>query len=208
MKEIEMSTSTLAPRDRGDKPLFRNQPKKRPSRAKKALIFALISIIICLLTYTPFTPSSNHFYHKTTISKPHRFKESTIKLPYSFQNLKHQIFHQKLLNGVEWIHINDPSTEQCAVGIGVSSGSFDESFGKFRPGIAHFLEHTFFLVETVEERNLFSYWNAYTANQKTNFMYSCKKDSFLETFSKKWDELTLFKSTKEVLGEVFAVNNE
>lgn len=214
MKEIEISTQNLTSENT---PLLKKPTSKNPSKTKKVLIFASIFLIIYLLSHTTPTPShpnpSSHTATKSLTPAPKevnhpRFKESSIKLPYSFRNLKHKIFYQKLINGVEWIHINDPSTETCSAGIGISSGSFEETVGGFYPGMAHLLEHSFFLVETMADRSLLKAWNAYTASQKTNFMFSCKKDSFLKAFSNKWDEITLFKATKEVLGEVSAVNNE
>lgn len=204
-------------------PLINEDPPKRLNNNKKTLICFTVTPIILFLSFIYISKpppqkinppkKKSHFFSEFFIgenapkSTPIH-KDPKINLPFAYSSLKNKIFYQKMVNGVEWLHVNDEKTESCAAAIGLSVGSYEETQGDFYGGMAHLLEHSFFLVEGPELRNGIEEWNAFTTSQKTDFIFSCKKDYFLNFFDYKWDEITLFKPTDKILDEISAVNNE
>lgn len=81
-------------------------------------------------------------------------------------------------------------------------------------GVAHLLEHSFFLNENHEEKSINTNWNAYTAAQNTVFQFESSDEDFLAAFTEKWKMITEFGKGdlsalySAILGEVSAVNNE
>src|SRR5579862_6747511 len=96
-----------------------------------------------------------------------------------------------LNNGLHVYLISDPGTEQSAAGIAVESGSWDDP--KEYPGMAHFLEHMLFMGTGAYPQE-FEYMqfifdhggkvNAYTASDRTVYMFSVNNDAFEPTFDR------------------------
>ncbi len=98
-----------------------------------------------------------------------------------------------LANGLEVYLVSDPGVEQSAAGLAVEAGSWKDP--KEYPGLAHFLEHMLFMGNEAYPKE-FEYMqfisdhggsvNAYTASDRTVYMFSVNNDSFapaLDRFS-------------------------
>ncbi|MCC6128109.1 MAG: insulinase family protein, partial [Chlamydiae bacterium] len=92
----------------------------------------------------------------------------------------------RLINGLEVLLISDPGADQSAAAISVEVGSWDDP--KQYPGMAHFCEHMLFMgSHTYPSENEFSkmiadyngHTNAFTASDRTVYMFSCKTEGFL-----------------------------
>jgi insulysin len=100
---------------------------------------------------------------------------------------------EKLLldNGLQVLLISDPGADQSAAGLAVDAGSWEDP--KEYPGMAHFLEHMLFM-GTEAYPNEFEYMqfisdhggnvNAFTASDRTVYMFSVNNDAFEESLDK------------------------
>ncbi len=95
----------------------------------------------------------------------------------------------KLKNGLEAYIISDPNIEQSAAAMAVRVGSWNDP-AKY-PGTAHFTEHLLFLgTEAYPEEDGFMKYiqehggsvNAYTASDRTVYLFSVNNDSFSPAF--------------------------
>lgn len=99
----------------------------------------------------------------------------------------------QLANGLQAYIISDPDTDKSAAALSVNVGSWSDP--KEYPGMAHFLEHMLFMGNKAfpDENEYFQYIfdhggiaNAYTAPDRTVYMFSINNDSFdgaLDRFS-------------------------
>lgn len=99
----------------------------------------------------------------------------------------------RLSNGLEAFLISDPKVEQSAAALSVEAGAWEDP--KEYPGMAHFLEHMLFMGTKAypDEGEYMRYIienggkvNAYTASDRTVYMFSINHDSFdgaLDRFS-------------------------
>ncbi|MDP1609326.1 MAG: insulinase family protein [Chlamydiales bacterium] len=92
----------------------------------------------------------------------------------------------RLVNGLEILLISDPEADQSAAVMAVEAGSWNDP--KEYPGMAHFCEHMLFMGSyTFPSENEFSkliadyngQTNAFTASDRTVYMFSSKTDGFL-----------------------------
>ncbi|MCB1085105.1 MAG: insulinase family protein, partial [Chlamydiia bacterium] len=122
----------------------------------------------------------------------------------------------RLKNGLEAYLVSDPDANQSAAALSFEVGSWNDD-PKY-PGIAHFLEHLLFLgSETYPEENAYDkqVWdnggtlNAYTAPDRTVYIFSVNNDAFpttLDMFSHMFTD-PLF-SPSGVGRELHAVDQE
>ena len=129
-------------------------------------------------------------------------------LPASFESIRDKIKLVTFETGQEWVNIIDPSFKECGAAFGVEVGQQDEMEGGYYNGVAHLLEHSIFLGETPQMRQLFTNWNAYTATQETAFLFSSSAEQFVKAFTEKIEMLYNFKKYPNIKDEVSAVNNE
>jgi insulysin len=92
-----------------------------------------------------------------------------------------------LTNGLEVLIVSDPMADQSAATIAVNAGSWSDPVEY--PGMAHFCEHMLFMgTEKYPDSNEFStqvsnfngQTNAFTATDKTVYMFSCLEKGFPE----------------------------
>lgn len=140
----------------------------------KALSVALILATTSLFAENPLgferVPDQNNL----TIKTPSLTNRKTAKI--------------RLNNGLEAYLISDPRADQSAAALAMHVGSWSDS--PQYPGIAHFLEHLLFMgSETYPEENAYDkqIWdnggtlNAYTAPDRTVYMFSVNNDAFPTT---------------------------
>ena len=96
-----------------------------------------------------------------------------------------------LSNGLQALLISDPGADQSAACISVDAGSWCDPVET--PGMAHFCEHMLFMgTEKYPDTNEFSsliadfsgHTNAFTASDKTVYMFSANTDGFLPIFDR------------------------
>jgi secreted Zn-dependent insulinase-like peptidase len=77
-------------------------------------------------------------------------------------------------------------------------------------GIAHLLEHMIFHGISSQDRNLLSYFNAWTSDTNTQFMFSSTNKNFLQSFALFWRALANFTKYdyKEVSSEIASIQAE
>jgi len=94
----------------------------------------------------------------------------------------------RLRNGLEILLISDPGADQSSASVAVDAGSWNDP--EKYPGMAHFCEHMLFLgskkypdaIDFMKQvSDLGGLTNAYTASDRTVYMFSCKHTGFLET---------------------------
>ncbi|XP_060867052.1 insulin-degrading enzyme isoform X2 [Metopolophium dirhodum] len=119
-------------------------------------------------------------------------------------------------NGLTALLISDPDTDKSAASLSVAVGSLSEP--KDLPGLAHFCEHMLFLgTKKYPTENEFTQfltqnggsYNAYTANDHTNYYFSTKTESLkpsLDRFAQFFLEPLFTTSATE--REIGAVNSE
>lgn len=119
-------------------------------------------------------------------------------------------------NGLTALLISDPDTDKSAASLSVAVGSLSEP--KNLPGLAHFCEHMLFLgTKKYPVENEFTQfltqnggsYNAYTANDHTNYYFSTKTESLqpsLDRFAQFFLEPLFTTSATE--REICAVNSE
>ncbi len=97
-----------------------------------------------------------------------------------------QIGKIRLANGLNVYIISDPKADQSSASVAVQAGSWNDP--QAYPGMAHFCEHMLFLgTQKYPDHNLFStsvsdaggIMNAFTASDRTVYMFSSKEDKFL-----------------------------
>lgn len=97
----------------------------------------------------------------------------------------------RLQNGLEVFLISDPGADQSSASVAVDAGSWNDP--EEYPGMAHFCEHMLFMgsakypdsndfMNHVSDHGGTS--NAYTAAERTVYMFSCKHSGFLETLDR------------------------
>jgi insulysin len=94
----------------------------------------------------------------------------------------------RLRNGLEIFLISDPGADQSSAAVAVDAGSWNDP--EAYPGMAHFCEHMLFLgckkypgaTDFMKQvSDLGGLTNAFTAADRTVYMFSCKHSGFLET---------------------------
>ena len=183
-----------------------------------------------------FLPGNAHNHHE--FSNP-QIKNDIVRPP-SYRN--HKFIYNKVNNLVEWVHIVSPEAKTCGFSISVDVGDFnvhpqllqkykinnkdtynkstqknnssDTKYLDYPDGTAHLLEHSFFLTETIPERDIHLNWNAQTGQERSLYMFDTSDKNFEKGFTNKWRMLTEFGSkdvdnlAKKIRQEVKAVNNE
>ena len=96
-----------------------------------------------------------------------------------------------LNNGLQVYLISDPGADQSAAGVAVECGAWNDP--KEYPGMAHFLEHMLFMGTATYPKE-FEYMqfifdhggkvNAYTASDRTVYMFSINNDDFSAAFDR------------------------
>jgi insulysin len=93
----------------------------------------------------------------------------------------------RLSNGLEAFLVSDPGVHQSASALAVEAGSWQDP--KEYPGMAHFLEHMLFMGTAAypKENEYMQYIsdnggtpNAYTASDRTVYIFSINNDAFKE----------------------------
>ena len=127
----------------------------------------------------------------------------------SLKYLRNKIKLLKLPNGLTWIHINDHKLKDTSSGnFRVEVGSYDEIRENVENGVAHLLEHSLFLKNTNQEKSLFINWNANTASQATNYLFSTSNKNFKAGFEVYWNNLINFEPLEKIRDELSNVDSE
>lgn len=131
-------------------------------------------------------------------------------LPIEYQYLKDKISLEVLDSGVKWVHLDDDQTPTIDVGFHMKAGSFDEVRPKLKAydGTAHLLEHSVFLDQTTQERQLFSYWNAFTDDQQTQYHFATTPANAVNALKVAFRSLLNFKENPNTPKEINAVQSE
>jgi hypothetical protein len=122
-------------------------------------------------------------------------KSKTIPTPFSYKNLFTPstqtptiapMQHTQFPSGLEWLHIEDKTTQICSLCISLQIGSWHElTTPSYPPGTAHLLEHSVFLLETEKFKQKILYSNAFTDDLYTVYMDSTAVDNFFDVFKEK-----------------------
>lgn len=157
---------------------------------------------------------NENFSYKSKFSQDVEFLQHksvnipNLALPPSLFYLRGLIHLIPLPNGLTWLSIQDPLQSSSTGAFRVEAGSYDESRVGVENGVAHLLEHSFFLKNTPSQRNLFSNWNANTGSQATNFMFTTTTDRFVSGLGVYWDDISNFTATEKIKDELENVNSE
>lgn len=122
----------------------------------------------------------------------YRLVEDKAKLPLLNPSLaQRKVAKIVLANGLEAYLVSDPGAEQSAAGIAVEAGSWADPAEY--PGMAHFCEHMLFMGTKAYPKE-FEYMqfvtdnggkvNAYTASDRTVYMFSINDDAFSSAFDR------------------------
>ena len=117
----------------------------------------------------------------------------------------------ELESGIKWLHIEDEFETRPSIAVRVAAGSFDEhrsGLKNYYDGIAHLTEHSVFLKLTPEEKNKFSYSNAFTDDQQTQYIFSSTNQQFVDSLGLIASNLFNFSRTPKIRYEVKAVESE
>lgn len=110
---------------------------------------------------------------------------------------------------MKWIHLDDEQSSTVSCGIQVLAGSFDETrIAGTYDGTAHLLEHSVFLNQSQEDRSLFSYWNAFTDEQQTQYQFTTTPDHAEAGLKVSFNSLFNFKENPKSRDEINAVQSE
>jgi insulysin len=122
-----------------------------------------------------------------------KIEDQTVLQILNPQLSERKVAKLRLANGLEAFIVSDPGIQQSAAALAVEAGSWNDP--NEYPGMAHFLEHMLFM-GTKAFPNEFEYMqyisdygglvNAYTASDRTVYMYSINNDGFegaLDRFS-------------------------
>ncbi|MBI3508047.1 MAG: insulinase family protein, partial [Chlamydiia bacterium] len=114
--------------------------------------------------------------------------EDTSSLPFLNPDLeKRQVAKLRLANALEVLLVSDPAADLSAASMAVECGSWNDPIEY--PGMAHFCEHMLFMgSEKYPDENGFmeklanfgGMTNAFTADDRTVYMFSSRKEGFLE----------------------------
>ena len=132
-------------------------------------------------------------------------------LPFEFRHLEGRINVTRLESGIDWLHIEDPKVQNILVSVRVAAGSFDESrigSRRFYDGIAHLTEHSVFLKMTPEQKSQFSYTNAFTDDQQTQYLFTTTNNLGSSSLQLIASNLFNFSTTPKIRDEVKAVESE
>ena len=135
---------------------------------------------------------------------------SELNIPYEYRHLKGKIRETLFESGLKWLHIGEENLPTAICSIQVRAGSFDESRpGKqFYVGTAHLLEHSVFLKQTQKDKEKYTFWNAFTDNQQTQYILAATYENFPLALQLTSNELFNFQENPNTLKEVTAVNSE
>lgn len=164
-----------------------------------------------------FLISSHFVFSEEQSHKGYKEVKDKNTLTIDTPSLKSRKFAKiQLDNGLQVYLISDPETDKSAAAMSVNVGSWSDP--KEYPGMAHFLEHMLFMgTETYPDENEYFQYifdhggivNAYTAPDRTVYMFSVNNDSFqgaLDRFSHFFID-PLFKESS-VNRELHAVDQE
>lgn len=130
-------------------------------------------------------------------------------LPLEYRYLADKVSLTEYPNGLKWVHLDDEQTSTIDCGIQVQAGMFDEvRLPNTYPGTAHLLEHSVFLNQTKEQRALFSYWNAFTTDQQTQYHFSTTEAHAIEGLKIAFTSLFNFQENAKSKDEINAVQSE
>ncbi len=150
-------------------------------------------------------------YHSLTNKDTYLVNElGKYNLPFRYRHLKGKITEKKFDSGMKWLHIDNSEYATSGFSIRIAAGSFDE----YRPdyetydGMAHLLEHSIFLRQTDEEKQLFTYWNAFTDSQETQYISTSTAANLPQALNVTIRALFNFTLNPETATEVKAVDSE
>jgi predicted Zn-dependent peptidase len=130
-------------------------------------------------------------------------------LPLEYRYLANKISLTEFPTGMKWVHLDDEQTSTIDCGIQVQAGSFDETrLANTYDGTAHLLEHSVFLDQTTQDRSLFSYWNAFTDEQQTQYHFSTTPANAENGLKVSFKSLFNFKENPKTRDEINAVQSE
>jgi len=131
-------------------------------------------------------------------------------LPFEYRELRSKIRPESFSSGITWVHLPLSGLPSLSAAFQVKAGSIDEvsHTAKFPDGTAHLLEHSVFLPQTPAEKQLFTYWNAFTDVSQTQYHFSSTSSNFLHAMSIFNRDLFNFKENPKSSNEVSAVNSE
>lgn len=145
------------------------------------------------LSLTPALPA--HAVDHSVTSSSVEQQQLEVLLPYSTQRRYKKVTLPS--NGLSVLLVSDTATPQCQAALTVEAGQFCDTL----PGIAHLMEHMVLSFEEPTTKGVagseaksqdFEEWlgdrdgasNAFTANQKVCFHFSCPKGPFQEALRK------------------------
>ena len=142
--------------------------------------------------------------------RSNEINEFNKNLPIEYQYLKDKITIEDLPSGMRWVHINDEQIATVDCGFQVRAGSYDEVRPRLQTydGTAHLLEHSVFLDQTPQERQMYTYWNAFTEDQQTQYHFSTTPANAIEAFKVSFRSLFNFKENPKSHDEINAVQSE
>lgn len=131
-------------------------------------------------------------------------------LPLEYLYLKDKVTVEDIGRGVKWIHLNDNQEPTVDCGFQVRAGSYDEVRPRLQTydGTAHLLEHSVFLDQTPQERQMYTYWNAFTDDQQTQYHFATTPANALQAFKVSFRSLFNFKENPKSHDEINAVQSE
>jgi len=150
-------------------------------------------MILCVLPLLiSLTSSETTMTHPSSpILMPYEEIADRSDLPLLNPDLKErQIGKIRLDNGLDVLLISDPGADQSSAAVAVDAGSWDDP--DTYPGMAHFCEHMLFMgsqkypdVEFMKQVSDFGgNTNAFTAPDRTVYMFSCTTEGFPETLDR------------------------
>lgn len=130
-------------------------------------------------------------------------------LPIEYRYLANKVTLSEFDSGLKWIHLDDEQTSTIDCGIQVLAGSFDETrISNTYDGTAHLLEHSVFLNQSQQDRALFSYWNAFTDEQQTQYHFATTPANAENGLKVSFNSLFNFNENAKSRDEINAVQSE
>lgn len=132
-----------------------------------------------------------------------------MNIPFEYRHLKGKISQKKFDSGMGWLHISDDKLPTAGCSIQVKAGMFDEVRSpRYYEGTAHLLEHSVFLRQTPKDKEMYTFWNAFTSSQETQYILAATYQNFHKALQMTTHQLFNFEEIQKTLEEVTAVNSE
>ncbi len=132
-----------------------------------------------------------------------------MNIPFEYRHLRGKITEKRFDSGMTWLHISDDKLPTAGCSIQVKAGMFDEvRTPRFYEGTAHLLEHSVFLRQTPKDKEMYTFWNAFTSSKETQYILAATYQNFHTALAMTSHELFNFEEIQKTLEEVTAVNSE